>query len=83
MTAIVIGSQGQIAPNAGIKMHAIVTTAAAATGHTYDATGLVSTIIATYLCDATGAVKVATWSGLTVTLGTISTGIHTLIIVGQ
>jgi hypothetical protein len=83
MTAIVIGSEGQMVPNGGIKMHAIVTTAAAATGHTYDATGLVSTIIATYLCDSTGAVKVATWSSLTVTLGTISTGVHTLIIIGK
>lgn len=82
MTAITVASKGHIAPNAGVKMYALLTDANAATGYTYDASALVTTIWATYLCDSSGAVKIATFSGTTVTLGTISTGAHCLIVIG-
>ena len=82
MTAIVPTSTTQSLPNPGVKRVIIRTDSAAATGHTYDATDVFTDIWATYLCDDTGAVKIATWSTLTVTLGTISTGVHTLIIEG-
>jgi hypothetical protein len=82
MTAITVSNSGQVSPNAGIKCFVVLTDTNAATGYTYDASGQFSTIYATYLCDSTGAVKIATFSGTTVTLGTISTGAHTLILFG-
>jgi hypothetical protein len=76
----------QIAPNAGIKVVVIRTDANAATGYTIDAStaanGGFADVYATYCCDDLGAVKVATFSALAITLGTISTGIHTVIIWG-
>lgn len=78
MTAIVVSSLAQAVPNAGVKEVIILTSAAAATGHTWDATNYFSTIWGTYLADSTGAVKIATFSSLTVTLGTITTGVHCL-----
>jgi len=82
MTAITVDELRQAVPNAGVKEIVIMTSSAAATGHTYDATGYFTTIWGTYLADATGAVKIATFSSLTVTLGTISTGVHCLRIWG-
>jgi hypothetical protein len=78
MTAITVASLRQAVPNAGVKEIVIMTSAAAATGFTWDATGYFSTIWGTYLSDSTGAVKIATFSSLAVTLGTISTGVHCL-----
>ena len=82
MTAITVSSLRQHTPVPGIKEIVIKTSSAAATGHTFDATGYFTTIWGTYLNDSTGAVKIATFSDLTVTLGTISTGVHVLRIWG-
>lgn len=85
MTALTASSEIQTAPNCGVKRVIVRTDANAATGFTYDASaspGIFSAIWAVYVCDNTGVVKTATWSGTTITLGTISTGIHTLIIEG-
>lgn len=82
MTAITVASNRQLAPNAGVKEIVILTDSAAATGFTFDATGYFDTIWGCYLADSTGAVKIATFSSLTVTLGTISTGVHCLRIWG-
>ena len=55
-----------------------LTSAAADTSDTWDATGYFSTIWGVYLCDSTGAVKPVTFSALTVTLGSITQGVHAM-----
>jgi len=70
----------QLAPNCGVKE--VVVTGSMATGETWDASSYFTTLYVTYLCDGTGAVKIATFSGTTVTMGTLSTGTHTLIVWG-
>jgi hypothetical protein len=83
MTAITVSEARQASPNAGVKRVVIRTDAAAATGYTYDASlqGF-TTLWSVYVNDDTGVVKTATWSSLVVTLGTISTGVHTLVLEG-
>lgn len=82
MTAITVSDKRLVAPVSGAKMQVITTSSDAATGYTHDASADFETILVTYLCDSTGTVKVATFSGTTITLGTISTGVHTLVIIG-
>ena len=86
MTAVTATSVTQEAPNCGIKRVLIRTDANAATGYTIDAStaanGGFAKLYSVYVNDDTGAVKIATWSSLVVTLGTISTGIHTVILEG-
>jgi hypothetical protein len=73
-----------------LKFIAIQTSAAAASGHTIDlgtdtAGGEVNEILLTLLQDDAGADKTATWAPATgiITLGTITTGIHNILIVGS
>lgn len=82
MTAITAADTRQLAPVGGIKELVILTDSACATGMTFDASSYFSTIYSTYLCDGTGAVKIATFSGTTVTIGTVSTGVHCLRVLG-
>ena len=72
-----------------LKVIVIQTSSAAATGHTIDlgtdtAGGAINTILNTLLQDDAGADKTATWSPTTgiITLGTITTGIHNITVVG-
>jgi hypothetical protein len=75
-----------------LKIITIQTTAAAATGHTIDLAsdatdgkGVVLTeILNTLVQDDAGADKDATWDPATgiITLGTITTGIHNITIIG-
>jgi len=75
-----------------LKFIVIQTSAAAATGHTIDlgtdATDgkgvVISQILNTLLQDDAGADKASTWDPATgiITLGTISTGIHNVMVVG-
>lgn len=87
MTAVTLGEAArQVTPNAGAKSVVLRTDANAATGYTIDASAAANggfyKIYRVYVCDDTGVVKTATWSGTTITLGTISTGIHTVEILG-
>jgi hypothetical protein len=86
MTAVTVSEMRQVAPNAGAKKVILRTDANCATGYTVDAStaanGAFTELWSCYICDNTGAVKIATWSSLTVTVGTISTGIHTIILEG-
>lgn len=75
-----------------LKIMTIQTSAAAATGHTIDlgsdaanAKGVAMTqILNTIVQDDAGADKTATWDPATgiITLGTITTGIHNITIIG-
>ena len=72
-----------------LKIMVIVTPATAATGGTIDlgsdsAEGYISTILNTLLQDDAGADKTCTWDPATgiITLGTITTGIHNLLVLG-
>jgi hypothetical protein len=75
-----------------LKIITIQTSAAAATGHTIDLNSDVSdgrgqamkTILNTLVQDDEGADKTATWDSATgiITLGTITTGIHNITIIG-
>ena len=76
MTAVVVSDKRQLVPNAGIKEIVYLSSSACATGHTMDLTGDFTTIYGTYINDSTGVVKAATFSSLTVTIGTVSTGVH-------
>lgn len=91
MTAVVetfrkVGVAGEL------KVITIQTSAAAATGHTIDLNSDVSdgrgmamkTILNTLVQDDAGADKTATWAPATgiITLGTITTGIHNITIIG-
>jgi hypothetical protein len=78
MTAVTIASARMLAPVSGVKEMIFLTDSAAATGYTLDLTGYFSTIWGCYVNDSTGVVKTATWSTLTLTLGTLSTGVHTI-----
>lgn len=87
MTAVTLGETArQVTPNAGLKIVCLRTDANCATGYTIDAStaanGLFSKIYSVYINDDAGAVKIASWSSLVITLGTLSTGIHTVIIHG-
>ena len=66
----------QLTPNSGIKEMEVF--GSMATGETWDATNYFSTIYSLYICDADGTVKIASFSGLTVTMGTLSTEAHSL-----
>ena len=75
-----------------LKFITIQTSAAAATGHTIDLNSdavdgrgvVMSQILNTLVQDDVGADKTATWDPATgiITLGTITTGIHNLTIIG-
>jgi len=72
-----------------LKVMTIVTSAAAASSNTIDlgsdsAGGYINTILNTLLQDDAGADKTCTWVPSTgiITLGTITTGIHNLVVVG-
>ena len=83
MTAVTVSTALQSTPNAGVKRVVLRTDANCATGFTLAAGDYgFSDLYATYLCDDAGAVKIATWSALVVTIGTVSTGVHTLILEG-
>lgn len=82
MTAITVSSLRQLAPVSGVKEIIILTDSACATDFTFDATNYFSTIWGNYISDSTGVVKTATFSSLTVTVGTVSTGVHCLRIWG-
>lgn len=87
MAAVTLGETArQVVPNLGLKMVSLQTNASAATSDTIDAStaanGAFYQIYGVYIADNTGAVKTATWSGLSITLGTISTGIHNILIWG-
>lgn len=91
MTAVVETFR-KIAVVGDLKIITIQTSAAAATGHTIDllsdatdAKGVVMTeILNTLLQDDAGADKTSTWDPSTgiITLGTITTGIHNITIIG-
>jgi hypothetical protein len=82
----------KIGVNGDIKFLLIQTTAAAATGHTIDLNSDVADgkgmamqeICNTLLQDDAGADKTSTWVPSTgiITLGTITTGIHNITIIG-
>lgn len=76
MTAITVAASGQLVPNAGVKEVIILTDTLADSGYTFDATGYLSTIWGVYINDSSGVVKEATFSGLTVTVGSITQGTH-------
>jgi len=82
MTAVVQSDTRQLAPNAGIKEIVILSSSACASGHTIDASSYFSTLWGVYVCDSTGAVKIATFTGTTITMGTLSTGVHCIRIWG-
>lgn len=60
----------------------IETPATAATGDEIDVAAYMKTVQIVYCADASGAVKVATFSGTVITLGTITTGVHFLLVMG-
>lgn len=66
--------------NATVLM--ITTAATAATGDEIDVAGYMKTIKNVYVADSTGVVKTATFSGTVITLGTITTGVHHLLVFG-
>ena len=66
----------QLAPNCGIKE--VVVRGSMATAETWTATGYFTTIYSVQLTDADGTVKIASFSGLVVTMGTLSTEVHCL-----
>jgi len=73
-----------------LKFLEVVTPATAATGDTIDlgsdsAGGKINTILTTVLQDDAGADKSSTWDPSTgiITLGTITTGIHNLLVIGK
>lgn len=82
----------KIAPVGDLKVVTIQTSAAAATGHTIDlnsdasdARGVVITqVLNTLVQDDAGADKTSTWDPATgiITLGTITTGIHNVTVIG-
>lgn len=82
----------KIAVLGDLKIITIQTSAAAATGHTIDlgtdATDgrgvVISQILNTLVQDDAGADKTSTWNPATgiITLGTITTGIHNITIIG-
>lgn len=92
MTAVVETFR-KIAVVGDLKFICIQTSAAAATGHTIDlntdvtdAKGQVlKEILITLVQDDAGADKTSTWSPTTgiITLGSITTGIHNILIVGR
>ena len=76
MTAMATPTITQLSPNCGIKQ--MVVYGSMATGETWTATGYFSTIYQVQLTDTTGTPKICSFSGLVVTMGTLSTGIHCL-----
>ena len=76
MGAITSPTITQMTPNCGIKEVEVF--GSMATGETWDATGYFTTIYQLTLTDADGTPKIATFSGLTITMGTLSTESHSL-----
>lgn len=66
----------QLSPNCGIKQ--VTVFGSMASSETWDATGYFTTIYQVQLTDADGTPKICTFSGLTVTMGTLSTESHCL-----
>lgn len=89
MTAVVETFR-KIGVSGDVKIIVIQTSAAADTGHTIDlgsdtfAGAGINTILNTLLQDDAGADKTSSWDPATgiITLGTITTGIHNLTIIG-
>jgi len=82
MTAVVQSDTRQLAPVSGIKEVIILSDSACDTGHTIDASSYFSTIYSVYVCDSTGVVKEATFSGTDITMGSLTTGVHCIRILG-
>ena len=88
----VIETFRKIAPVGDLKIITIQTSAAAATGHTIDLNSdaadgrgvVITQVLNTLLQDDAGADKAATWVPATgiITLGTITTGIHNITVIG-
>jgi hypothetical protein len=71
----------QCSPNAGLKF--VRVKGSMATSETFDASSYFSTIYGLYINNATGAVKTATFdTAALVTVGTLSTGVHCMLIWG-
>jgi hypothetical protein len=72
MTAIVAADLRQMTPVSGMKEIIILTDSATDDSYTFDATDYFTTIYGLYVCNATGGVEAATFSGLTVTMGNLT-----------
>ena len=73
-------------PQLHVKELVIVTPSTFATSDTIDVSTSnpkLKTILSLYICDGTGVVKTATFSGTTITAGTITTGVHTIRVLGH
>lgn len=91
--AAIVATKTNVSVVGDLKFIVVETSAAAATGDTLDLNSDVAngrgaqlkTILLTLLQDDAGADKTSTWDPATgiITLGTISTGIHNLMIVGR
>lgn len=88
MTAVVEDSRYE-AKIGDLKIVCIVSSSACATGHTIDtgmdsAGGAFKTILNTLVQNTTGTDKTATWNNTTglITLGSITTGVHKITIIG-
>lgn len=92
MTAVV-ESERRVAVLGDLKIIVIQTSAAADTGHTIDLgtdtadakDATVSEIFITVVQDDAGADKTATWDPATgiITLGSVTTGIHNILVIGK
>ena len=82
MTAVVQSDTRQLTPNAGIKEIIILSDSNCDTSHTIDASSYFSTIYSVYVCDSSGEVKTATFSGTNITMGSLSKGVHCIRILG-
>jgi hypothetical protein len=82
MTAITSPVTIQVLPNIGVKMIAV--RGSMATAETYDASSYFSELQGCYLCEELGVVKIASFVVATgvVTIGTVSTGTHCLLLWG-
>ncbi len=90
MTAV-IETFRKVAVVGDLKIITIQTSAAAATGHTIDlasdsaAGQAIQEVLNTVLQDDAGADKASTWVPATgiITLGTITTGVHNITVIGR
>ena len=76
MTAVTVTKITQMSPNCGVKE--VVVKCSMATGEVWTATNYFTTIYGCQLQNAVGAVRDVTFSGLVVTMGSLSTGQHSL-----
>ena len=72
----------QAGPTLEAKVLVIQCPASTATGDEIDVADHMTTILVPYICDATGVVKTATFSGTVISLGTVTTGVHAVLVFG-